>query len=168
MSGSARGGRRVLSSKWLTWQYKYFWPVITVAFFVGMGIACWRVPTQHDTERAIWFGRVMIPIIGTASSVLAIWYGSRMKRVEMDDAGLYVFSSGRETVVSFSEIETCQVSWKGKGKDPVPLVTVQLSQRRAFGSKIIFLAAAPWNTGHSIVAELRERRDQALGKSPVV
>ncbi len=104
----------------------------------------------------------MIPIIGIGSSAFVVWLGRRMKRVEMDDAGLYVFSSGRETFVPFSEIETCAVNWMGRGA--VPFVTVELRQRKAFGSKIVFVAALPWNAGHSIVAELRERRDQALGQ----
>jgi hypothetical protein len=155
------GARRVLSSS-STWSYQYFWPAFCAVFFAVITVILWRIHATGN-DKMIWFGRAALPVAGIGATSFGIWYGNRIKRVELDDAGLRISGYGRNILVLFSEIDSCHVNWEGQ-RATLPVVTIELRRSTALGSRISFIAVPPWNNDHSIVAELRERRDQALAK----
>lgn len=158
------GQRRALSSGSRTLAYKFFWPVFNVVAFVGATLLCWHISPKKGDEGVIYLARIGLPVIGIGSTAYGIWSGKRLKRVQMDDNGLYVSNYFEEISLSFSDIEACEVKWEGKNRWN-PIVTIDLNVVTPMGRQITFMAKLPWNNSHSIVAELREKRDAAKIKA---
>ena len=100
--------------------------------------------------------RWLFPAIGITSTICAVIYGRRFKRVQVDEAALYISDYKTEVRVPFSDIENVWVNWKLSGKGGKPIVTIVFQNPTIFGKQIEFIAKQPWNISHSIVAELRE------------
>lgn len=164
--------RRTLSANASTFCMKIFWPALTAIAFAFFTYALWHgrfhvsennlSPQSNDAAFALvkW----LFPIIGIASTIFGIWYGKRFKYVAMDDDALYVSSFKSEIRIPFSEIENCWfgLSWTSK-RSAMPVINIALRTPTIFGNKIVFLAKESWNPSHSLVAELRQRCDQARG-----
>ena len=85
-------------------------------------------------------------------SALVWWFSDRVKQVLVDETALYVSNLRREIVVPFSEVRAVRVDWKTRVND-VPLVTIELRQRCAFGRQISFLPV-PGAAPQVVVADL--------------
>lgn len=151
--------RRTLSTD--TFALKFVYPAMNaIAFIIAEGFLCWW--SLKDKSGIIILAICLLPIIGVASTIYAVKNGRRFKRVQVDDSALYISDYKTEVRVPFSEIENASVDWKLQGKAAaIPIVTIAFRNPIIFGKQVEFIGAQPWNTSHSIVAELREWRDGA-------
>ena len=155
--------RRTLSTN-DTFALKYCFPAFNaLLFIIAEGFLCWW--SLKDKSWMIIAAICLLPIIGVVSTIYGVKNGRRYKRVQADDSALYISVYKAEVRVPFSDIENASVDWKLQGKAAaIPIVTIVFRNPIIFGKQVEFIGTQPWNTSHSIVAELREWRD---GNKPI-
>lgn len=159
--------RRTISSA-LTFIYKVIFPPIWIGGFALATIFLFAGNTNGFRDGAgnplppqmKWYF-LFITMVGGA---LLYRLCGRLKRVELDNAALYVSNFAREIRVPLRDIEdVTENRWVN-----IHPVTVHFFRETEFGASIVFMPEVRWFaffTSHPIVAELREAARRARGES---
>ena len=159
--------RRAISSA-LTFIYKVIFPPVwiggfalaTIFLFAGGGTGFRDTAGNPLPPQMKWYF-----LLGTvAGGALLYRFCVRLKRVELDDAALYVSNYAREIRVPLRDIEdVTENRWIN-----IHPVTVHFFRETEFGTSIVFMPEVRWFaffSSHPIVAELREAARRARGES---
>jgi hypothetical protein len=158
--------RRTLSSR-TTILWNYVLPVLVIAGLSCVLLLCWLGKIKETDGRPM---SVEGLCWGTLFWAFVVWgtvgFLGALKRVEVDDAALYVSNYFTEVRIPLSEVRVVRES--GGYKD-FTKVTIGLRSRSAFGKTIEFLPRfrLTWSGTHPAVRELRALRKQASGGNGV-
>ncbi len=159
--------RRTISSA-LTFAYKVIFPPLwiggfalaTIFLFAGSGNGFRDSAGNPLPPQMKWYF-LLITVVG--GSLIYRLLG-RLKRVEVDDAALYVSNFAREIRVPLRDIEdVTENRWIN-----IHPVTVHFFRETEFGASIVFMPEVRWFaffSSHPIVAELREAARRTRGES---
>jgi hypothetical protein len=140
----------------------YYGQVGLVAFFVIQGTL-----DQGSLGPGAWGW-----LLGFIAMGWVMWKAlANLKRVRMDESGLYISNYLREILVPFANIKTVSPSSLG---DHWPRITVTFHTHTEFGGVIVFLARTRWagwasiwrNPAESIAREIRTAVARVTGKDP--
>ena len=138
-----------ISSK-LTFYSKFITPVLTVLWLPIFAYFIWNsTPSTVWSSGTILFS-IAVPLIAIS---VAIFFGTRLKKVSVDDDNLYVSDYRKEITVPIREIENISEFYLSEPR----WVTITLRSPSAFGTKIRFLATYRWIgtlSSHPVVDEL--------------
>ena len=152
----------------LTFASKVFIPLCYYAVVASFAFVLIQAALAHDTiEPKLW----VYLLFSLAMGWLVTKVLGSLKRVRMDEGGLYVSNYLKETVVPFANIRSVEPSSIG---DRWPRITVTFHTHTEFGERIVFLAKHRWtgwaslwrNPAESIARELRTAVVRATGKDP--
>ncbi len=158
--------RRSISSS-LTFFYKVVFPPLwiggfalaTLVLFAGGGGLRDNAGNPPPPELR-WF----FLLATVAGGALLYWFCVRLKRVELDNAALYISNFAREIRVPLQDIEdVTENRWVN-----IHPVTVHFYRETEFGSSIVFMPEMRWFAffrSHPIVAELRDAVRRARGEA---
>ena len=162
--------RRTLSSR-TTIFYNFVLPILLIAGLSCVLLLCWLGKiTGHDGRPLSVVKLYLFTIIGAAvaawevRSLADLKHG--LKRVEVDDDGLYVSDCSTEVRIPLSEVTAVRASG---GYRDLKTVTVTLRARSAFGTRIEFVPRMRWKLSGADLAvrELKALCKQAGAKDEV-
>lgn len=158
------GLRRTISSA-QTFLMKVIFPILWIGGFTAFTIAAFAgaIPVTDENGNPGGPGGKWTLLGVTVGGAAFIYWGCiRLKRVQVDDAMLYVSNYRDEIAVPLRNIvEVTENRWIN-----IHPVTIHFSSETSFGSSVVFMPTVRWCgfwSSHPIVAELESLADKARG-----
>ncbi|HWZ59896.1 MAG TPA: hypothetical protein VNW46_13055 [Gemmatimonadaceae bacterium] len=121
-----------------TFGAKFIAPVLVVLVFDMAALSLWWDPNEwpmslvHASVDPIRWVFAAVAVLLTVGS---LWFGTRLKAVNVDDDALYVSNFRREIRILFAEIASVAV----EGWSTSQVVAVTFKSDTPFGRKIVFM-----------------------------
>jgi len=159
--------RRTISSA-LTYAVKVVFPVVWIGIFAVATLLLFssaggatRAGGDSPPSEMKW-AFLLVTLVGSA---FVCWSCVRLKRVELDDAALYISNYQKVIVVPLRDIQdVTENRWINSHP-----VTIHFHRDTDFGASIVFMPTVRWFaffSSHPIVAELRTAAARARGAAP--
>jgi hypothetical protein len=142
--------RRVISSGW-TIVFKLVVPLVLMSLSIFLVVGLFAYSPRPPTDALIG------TLLTVAATAFFCWWGTRLKRVSVDDQNLYASNLIKETSIPLLEIDALDA---GHGGWPV---RVRLKAKSELGRTIFFLATWQpflFSKTHPILEELRQLMNQ--------